>query len=195
MEYVLASWSFGSGARTATARQISNASDASGVNFMIKLKYMSTFVYWTLYLLLEGPPSNSYMLNLPTSYYPLSCSSLAFHMFASAFEPTGIPMQYISIYKIICFCWGVSPGFNIVGKSWDNRCVVIILTTSTPGSLPIFLTSSLHCHTSCRPYWPSWGTWVPTHLATFDANWLIQQFLLHPSASCLTAWIWCRLDS
>ena len=35
-------------------------------------------------------------------------------------------------------------------------------------------------------YWPSWGTSVPTYPAVFDANYLIQQSSLHPSANSLT---------
>ncbi|KIM77111.1 hypothetical protein PILCRDRAFT_825650 [Piloderma croceum F 1598] len=78
------------------------------------------------------------MLNPPTSYYS-STYSLAFHTFASAFEPNGIiPMQYISTYQIIDSHRGVSLGFNTVGRLWDDRCVVIILTTSTVQFTSIF---------------------------------------------------------
>jgi|SRR5882762_11582347 len=82
------------------------------------------------------------MLNPPTSYYSPSYSiySLAFHIhiFASAFEQNGIPMQYISTDQTICFCRGVSLRFDSVGRLWDNRCVVIIMTTSTVQLTSIF---------------------------------------------------------
>jgi hypothetical protein len=70
---------------------------------------------WTLYILLWGSPTNSYMLNPPTSHYP-SSHSLAFHTFAAAVEPDDIPMQYISTLSIVYFRRGVLLGINTIGR-------------------------------------------------------------------------------
>jgi hypothetical protein len=56
-----------------------------------------------------------------------------------------------ALYQIIYFRWGVSLGWNTVGRLWDNRCIIIIiLTTSTVRLTSILLLSSFHRPTTFR---------------------------------------------
>ena len=137
---MVALWSFSSGARTATTRWICfRVPDSVPPLSAYLSKYTGAFIYWTLVGLYTSRQRVLRLIHV--------CSTLQPCIIHPVFEPR----QYISTYQTIYSRQGVPLGFHIVTRSWDNWCIIIILTTSTVWLTSIFLPSSLHRLTSRRP--------------------------------------------